>query len=64
MLIFASPGKILSAAKAVGFPHTPDPRPSEIQDWPESPSEVIPYSILLAERIPSSTRSVRLESSC
>ncbi|CAI8166615.1 MAG: Uncharacterised protein [Methanobacteriota archaeon] len=57
-----SPIIISSAATEVGFPHVPAPSPSEIHVCPESPTEEIPYSILLAERIPSSTKSVKLES--
>ena len=55
---------ISSALIAEGIPHSPDPSPSEIQDSPVDPSEVIPNSTLLADRIPSSTRSVKFESNC
>ena len=55
---------ISSALIAVGIPHSPEPSPSEIQDSPTDPSEVIPNSTLEAERTPSSTRSVKLESNC
>ena len=55
---------ISSALIAEGIPHNPLPSPSEIQDSPLDPSEVIPNSTLLADSTPSSTRSVRLESSC
>ena len=53
---------MLSASIAVGFPQAPVPSPSEIHVWPESPTEEIPYSTLLADSTPSSTRSVRFES--
>ena len=62
MEILPSPITISSAAIAVGFPHVPVPTPSDIHVWPESPIEEIPYSTLLADRIPSSTKSVRFES--
>ena len=62
MEIFPSPIMISSAATDAGFPHVPAPSPSDIHVCPESPAEEIPYSTLLAERSPSSTRSVKFES--
>ena len=62
--IAVSPIIISSAAIAVGIPHSPEPSPSDIHDCPVTPSEVMPNSTLLDESIPSSTRSVRLESIC
>ena len=64
ILILESPAIISSAIIAEGIPHSPEPSPSDIQDSPEDPCEVIPYSTLLAERIPSSTKSVKFESNC
>ena len=62
MEIFPSPIMISSAATDAGLPHVPAPSPSDIHVCPESPAEEIPYSTLLAERSPSSTRSVKFES--
>ena len=60
--ILPSPITISSAAIEDGFPHVPAPSPSDIHVCPESPADEIPYSILLAERSPSSTKSVKFES--
>ena len=62
MDMLPSPIVISSAAIEEGLPHLPAPLPSDIHVCPESPTEEMPYSILLAERIPSSTKSVKLES--
>ena len=62
--IFPSPTIISSAAMAVGIPHVPEPSPSDIHDSPAVPLDVTPNSTLLADNIPSSTRSVKFESTC
>ena len=57
-----SPSVRLSDASCVGTPQVPDPSPSDIHDCPVLPAELIPNSTFSEDKIPSSVRSVRLES--